>query len=48
VDLLPGARRRGKALYFQKDQHFSVAGNTFAAQETAFAILAERRLSRPW
>ena len=47
VDLLPEARRRGKALYFQKDQHFSVAGNTFAGQETATAILARGWLSRP-
>lgn len=46
VDLLPEARRRGKGIYLLKDQHFSAAGNTFAAQETARAILARGWLSR--
>jgi hypothetical protein len=46
VDLLPEARRRGKGIYLLKDQHFSAAGNTFAAQETARAILARGWLLR--
>jgi len=39
VDLLPGARSRGATLYLPKDQHFSAAGNAFAAEETTRAIL---------
>jgi len=44
IDLLPEARRRGAGLFFPKDQHFSAAGNAFAAEETARAILRLGRL----
>jgi lysophospholipase L1-like esterase len=47
LDLFPEARKRGETLYFPVDQHFSVAGNAWAAQETAKVILAKGWLSKP-
>jgi hypothetical protein len=46
LDVLPEARKRGEALYLSVDQHFSVAGNAWAAQETAKVILTKGWLSK--
>jgi hypothetical protein len=45
LDLLPGARKRGEELFLPVDQHFSAAGNAFAAEETARVILGTGMLS---
>ncbi len=39
VDILPGIRRNPEAYFLPRDRHFSVAGNAFAAEETAREIL---------
>jgi lysophospholipase L1-like esterase len=46
IDLLPAARARGAALYLPQDQHFSAAGNAFAARETARVILEKGWLAK--
>ncbi len=39
LDLLPGMRRNAEAYYLPRDRHFTVAGNAFAAEQTARAIV---------
>ena len=46
VDILPGIKRDPEAYFLPRDRHFTAAGNAFAAQETARAIL-ERGLLAP-
>ena len=46
LDLLPSMRRNAEAYYLPRDRHFTAAGNAFAAEQTARAIVDMNLLAR--